>query len=102
EIHERELETLAKLAKAGQFLDKTTGDHLMRMAKYSALIRQHLGLGAETRHVLEVAPPMHDSGTIGIPHPVLLKARPLSRDERDLMQTHRRIGCAILKGSRSK
>ena len=38
EIHERELETLAKLAKAGEFRDKTTGNHLMRMAKYSALI----------------------------------------------------------------
>jgi CheY-like chemotaxis protein len=48
EIHERELETLAKLAKAGEFRDKTTGNHLMRMAKYSALIGQHLGLGAET------------------------------------------------------
>ncbi len=38
EIHERELETLSKLAKAGEFRDKTTGNHLMRMAKYSALI----------------------------------------------------------------
>ena len=33
EIHERELETLAKLAKAGEFRDKTTGNHLMRMAQ---------------------------------------------------------------------
>ena len=38
EIHERELETLAKLAKAGEFRDQTTGNHLTRMAKYSALI----------------------------------------------------------------
>ena len=33
EIHERELETLSKLAKAGEFRDKTTGNHLMRMAQ---------------------------------------------------------------------
>ena len=33
EIHERELETLSKLAKAGEFRDKTTGNHLMRMAR---------------------------------------------------------------------
>src|ERR1700693_4325085 len=38
EIHERELETLAKLAKAGEYRDKTTGNHIMRMGKYSALI----------------------------------------------------------------
>ena len=86
EIHERELETLSKLAKAGEFRDKTTGNHLMRMAKYSALIGQHLGLGAETVHVLEVAAPMHDIGKIGIPDAVLLKEGPLTPDEMDVMR----------------
>jgi two-component system, response regulator RpfG len=102
EIHERELETLAKLAKAGEFRDKTTGNHLMRMAKYSALIGAHLGLGAETVHVLEVAAPMHDIGKIGIPDSVLLKSGPLSDAEVDVMKTHPRIGYDILKGSPSK
>jgi two-component system response regulator RpfG len=102
EIHERELETLAKLAKAGEFRDMTTGNHLMRMAKYSALIGAHLGLGAETVHVLEVAAPMHDIGKIGIPDSVLLKEGPLSRDEIEVMRTHPRMGYDILKGSPSK
>ena len=102
EIHERELETLAKLAKAGEFRDKTTGNHLMRMAKYSALIGAHLGLGAETVHVLEVAAPMHDIGKIGIPDSVLLKEGPLTREEIEVMKTHPRIGYDILKGSPSK
>src|SRR6476659_5246918 len=102
EIHERELETLAKLAKAGEFRDKTTGNHLMRMAKYSALIGRHLGLGAETVHVLEVAAPMHDIGKIGIPDAVLLKEGPLSKDDLDVMREHPRMGYDILKGSPSK
>src|SRR5512144_1909490 len=102
EIHERELETLAKLAKAGEFRDKTTGNHLMRMARYSALIGQHLGLGAETCHVLEVAAPMHDIGKIGIPDSILLKEGPLSSAEETVMKTHPRIGYDILKGSPSK
>src|SRR5438105_3265463 len=102
EIHERELETLAKLAKAGEFRDETTGNHLMRMAKYSALIGQNLGLGAEMVHVLEVAAPMHDIGKIGIPDSVLLKDGPLTREEQDLMKTDPRIGYDILKGSPSK
>ena len=102
EIHERELETLAKLAKAGEFRDKTTGNHLMRMARYSALIGTNLGLGAETAHVLEVAAPMHDIGTIGIPDAILLKDGPLSRGEDETMRTHPRIGYDILKGSPSK
>ena len=102
EIHERELETLSKLAKAGEFRDKTTGNHLTRMARYSAMIGQNLGLGAETVHVLEVAAPMHDIGKIGIPDAILLKEGPLTKAEEDVMKTHPRIGYDILKGSPSK
>src|SRR5258707_1910788 len=81
EIHERELETLAKLAKAGEFRDQTTGHHLIRMARYSGLIGTNLGLALETVHVLEVAAPMHDIGKIGIPDAILLKKGPLTTEE---------------------
>jgi two-component system, response regulator RpfG len=102
EIHERELETLAKLAKAGEFRDKTTGNHLTRMARYSGLIAMHMGLGPETVHVIEVAAPMHDIGKIGIPDYVLLKQGPLNPTELEIMRSHPRIGYDILKGSPSK
>ena len=102
EIHERELETLSKLAKAGEYRDRTTGNHLARMAKYSALIGTNLGLAAETVHVLEFAAPMHDIGKIGIPDSVLLKGGPLTPEEDLLMKNHPRIGYDILKGSPSK
>ncbi|HTS22409.1 MAG TPA: HD domain-containing phosphohydrolase [Casimicrobiaceae bacterium] len=102
EIHERELETLSKLAKAGEFRDRTTGNHLARMAKYSALIGTNLGLAPETVHVLEFAAPMHDIGKIGIPDAILLKGGPLSPEEEVVMKGHPRIGYDILKGSPSK
>ena len=102
EIHERELETLSKLAKAGEYRDRTTGNHLARMAKYSALVGTNLGLAAETIHVLEFAAPMHDIGKIGIPDSVLLKGGPLTPEEDLLMKNHPRIGYDILKGSPSK
>jgi two-component system response regulator RpfG len=102
EIHERELETLAKLAKAGEFRDQTTGNHLIRMARYSALVAYNLGLGAEMAHVIEVAAPMHDIGKIGIPDSVLNKEGPLSPAELEIMRTHPRMGYDILKGSPSK
>src|SRR2546421_7063038 len=81
EIHERELDTLSKLAKAGEFRDRTTGNHLTRMAKYSALIGTNLGLAAETVHAMEFAAPMHDIGKIGIPDAILLKRGPLTTEE---------------------
>ena len=102
EIHERELETLSKLAKAGEFRDRTTGNHLARMAKYSALIGTNLGLAPETVHVLEFAAPMHDIGKIGIPDSILLKGGPLSGEEEAVMKGHPRMGYDILKGSPSK
>src|SRR5512137_2257817 len=102
EIHERELETLSKLAKAGEYRDETTGNHLVRMARYSALVGHNLGLGAETVHVLEVSAPMHDIGKIGIPDSILIKEGALTLAEMAVMQTHPRIGYDILKGSPSK
>jgi two-component system response regulator RpfG len=102
EIHERELETLAKLARAGEFRDQTTGNHLTRMARYSGLIGAQLGLAPESVHVLEVAAPMHDIGKIGIADSILLKKGPLSADEMTSMKNHPRIGYDILKGSPSK
>ncbi len=77
-------------------------DHLTRMARYSALIGQNLGLAPETVHVLEVAAPMHDIGKIGIRDSILLKKGSLSADEDVVMKTHPRIGYDILKGSPSK
>jgi two-component system response regulator RpfG len=102
EIHERELETLSRLAKAGEFRDRTTGNHLTRMAKYSALIGTNFGLALETVHVLEFAAPMHDIGKIGIPDSILLKEGPLTPAEDAVMKNHPRIGYDILKGSPSK
>src|SRR5215471_119296 len=55
EIHERELETLSKLARAGEFRDKTTGNHLIRMAKFSARRPQNLALFPDTAHDTAVA-----------------------------------------------
>src|ERR1700687_2110995 len=102
EIHERELETLSKLAKAGEFRDRTTGTHLARMARYSALIGVNIGLSTDTVHVLEFASPRHDIGKIGIPDAVLLKQGPLNAEEDAVMKNHPRIGYDILKGSPSK
>ena len=83
EIHERELETLSKLAKAGEFRDKTTGNHLMRMAQVLGADRPATSASAPRPcHVLEVAAPMHDIGKIGIPDSMLLKEGPLTPPRR--------------------
>lgn len=98
----REYETLFRLAKAGEYRDTETGNHVLRMAKYSRLIAEGLGLDNEHCHLIEMAAPMHDIGKIGIPDHILLKPGRLSADEYEVMKKHPSIGYEILQDSSSK
>ncbi len=102
EIREREKETLLRLARAGEFRDEETGYHLMRMARYSRLIANAVGLERDEAETIELAAPLHDLGKIGIPDGILLKPARLDEAEWGTMQRHSTIGHEILKGSASK
>ena len=101
EIRARELETLLRLAKAGEYRDEETGGHILRMAKFSRLIAERLGLPKDICHVIETAAPMHDIGKIGIPDGILLKPGKLDAAEFRIMQDHAPIGYEILRDSPS-
>ena len=102
EVREREKETLLRLARAGEFRDEETGYHLLRMARYSRLIADAIGLAPEEAETVELAAPLHDIGKIGIPDQILLKPGKLDAAEWETMQQHPVIGHEILKGSASK
>lgn len=102
EIRTRELETLLRLAKAGEYRDEETGGHILRMANFSRLIAERLGLSKDECQVIEIAAPMHDIGKIGIPDVILLKPGKLDTEEFRSMQNHARIGYEILKDSPSQ
>lgn len=101
QIRRRERETLLCLAKAGEFRDAGTGNHIFRMAKYSAEIAQSMGLSEAHCEEIEQAAPMHDIGKIGIPDHILLKPDGLTTEENRIMQTHTLIGHDILIKSHS-
>ena len=102
EVRDREKETLMRLARAGEFRDEETGYHLVRMARYSRLIADAIGLEREEAETIELAAPLHDIGKIGIPDQILLKKDKLDGVEWDTMRSHPIIGHEILKGSASK
>lgn len=103
QITEREKETILRLARAGEYRDEGTGNHVIRMAKYSRLIAEALGtFSNQDCDDLEYAAPMHDIGKIGIPDGILLKPGKLNEYEWDIMQTHTTIGHAILSDSQSR
>ena len=98
----REQETLLRLGKAGEYRDEDTGNHVMRMAKYSREIAEALGLGEKECDEIEYAAPMHDIGKIGIPDNILLKPAKFDQEELLIMQRHTQIGHAILSNSESR
>src|SRR5712691_8177106 len=102
EIREREKETLLRLARAGEFRDEETGNHLIRMSRYSRLIADRIGLEHDEAETVELAAPLHDIGKIGIPDYILLKPGKLDESEWQTMRRHSVLGHEILKGSGSK
>lgn len=97
----REKETLMHLARAGEYRDYDTAQHLLRMSLYSRVLAEALGFPEEEAELIELASPLHDIGKIGIPDSVLLKSGPFTGDEKKVMQRHPLIGYEILQGSPS-
>jgi putative two-component system response regulator len=94
-------ETLAKLAIVAELRDDSTGEHIHRVGRTTALLASQLGACAETVETMRQAAPLHDVGKIGIPDTVLLKAGRLDSAEREQMMGHAELGARILGGSLS-
>ena len=85
------------LARAGEYRDNETGEHVIRVGKYCAVIAEELGFGADYCHQMELAAQLHDVGKIGIPDSILLNPGKLSNVEFDIMKQHCALGCEIME-----
>ena len=92
-------ETIRRLSWAAEFRNQETGEHIVRMSLYCALLARLAGLDAERAELIRIASPMHDVGKIGIPDRILLKPGRLTEDERRVMEAHTEMGHRILAGS---
>ena len=101
EILEREREMIMRLSRAAEFRDPETGAHIQRMANYSRLIAEQLGLSRQEQELILRAAPMHDVGKIAIPDGILLKPGRLDEEELEIMRSHAEKGYEILQGSKS-
>lgn len=88
--------TIESLRIAVDAKDSYTAGHSDRVAYYSKLIGQKLGLSPEDLQTLYEGALFHDIGKIGIPDSVLKKAGPLSNEEYHDIQNHPSIGAHIL------
>jgi putative two-component system response regulator len=86
-----------RLAKAAEYRDEETGEHVVRVGGYCRVLAERLGLPRAEVETLALTSPLHDLGKIGIPDGILRKPGPLTDEERQVMQGHCVIGCRILK-----
>ena len=92
-------ETIRRLSWAAEFRNQETGEHIVRMSLYCALLARLAGLDTERAELIRIASPMHDVGKIGIPDRILLKPGRLTAEEREVMEAHTEMGHRILAGS---
>ena len=98
-LQEREEEIILRLALAVEYRDNDTGEHTLRVAKYSRIIAEELGLSPRLCRDIYLAAPLHDVGKVAIPDGILLKPGKLDGDEMAIIRTHAAIGGRILADS---
>ncbi len=102
ELKDAYLDTINRLVLAAEYKDEDTGDHILRMSRYSAIIAEGFGLSNEEVQNILYAAPMHDVGKIGIPDSILMKPGRLTDEEFAIVKTHTTIGARILADSKAE
>src|SRR5215470_10030852 len=89
--------SIRMLAAAIDEKDPYTRGHSGRVAKYSTLIGQELGLSNEELDKLRISALLHDVGKIGVEDRVLKKPGALTPEEFGLMKQHTVKGANIMR-----
>ena len=97
QLTESRLNIIWRLAKAAEYRDEDTGNHVIRVGCYSRAIGETLGLDKQTVERLFITAPLHDIGKIGMPDSILLKPGKLTESEWQVMRQHCEIGARILQ-----
>ena len=98
QLAESRREVIHVLACAAEYRDSDTGNHVIRVGRYAAVIAEQLGLDDDQVELIEQAAILHDVGKMGIPDSILLKPGRLDPDEIEQMKQHCQYGMKILHG----
>ena len=91
------LGSIRMLAAAIDEKDPYTRGHSDRVAKYSVMIGQQLGLSSEELDRLRISALLHDVGKIGVDDRVLKKPGALTAEEFQVMKQHPSKGANIMR-----
>jgi putative two-component system response regulator len=85
------------LARACEYRDNDTGQHIIRVGRYVGLIAHKLGFPQVQVENLDLAARLHDIGKIAIPDDILRKPGKLEPHQIELMRTHCQVGKQIIE-----
>lgn len=97
ELESAFLTTLGVLADAVELQDAYTADHANEVAELAVRVGTRMGIAGPELDRLRYGALLHDVGKIGIPGELLRKAGPLTREERQNLDTHTAIGARMLE-----
>ena len=89
-------EALLCLARAAEYRDDSTGQHVKRVGELSARIAYELGIESDLAEKIRLAAQLHDVGKIGIPDAILLKPGKYDDAEFQEMKRHTVMGHTII------
>jgi len=96
ELEASRLSVIQCLARAAEFRDDDTGQHVIRVGKYARIIGKAVGLPEQELRLLEPAAQLHDVGKIGVEDSILLKPGKLTSEEYETMKKHCGFGKKIV------
>ncbi|MGC4084475.1 MAG: HD domain-containing phosphohydrolase [Vicinamibacterales bacterium] len=100
-LQDAQLETLRRLAIAGEYRDDATHAHTERVARVVEHIARLMQMADAEASLMSQASLLHDVGKIAVPDGILLKQGELDAAERQIMRSHTESGAAMLSGSQS-
>lgn len=90
------VEVMEALAHTIDAKDEYTKGHSVRVAKYSRMIAEKMGLSAEDCENIYYMGLLHDIGKIGVPNEIINKPTKLSDEEYNIIKLHPVLGYDIL------
>jgi len=87
---------LELLAETIETKDRFMRGHARRVAFYTGLLAERLGLAPEEREGMRISAFLHDLGKVGVPTDLLLRPGALEPGERRIVEQHPVIGARLL------
>lgn len=99
ELKDSQRDIIQKFAELSEAKSGETGQHVRRVAEYSALLAKEYGFDEDDVECIRIASMMHDLGKLLIPREIIEKPGALTHEEMMIMRQHTVYGKDILANS---